>query len=76
MTVLADCRLSTEAVAGWRAVVLENDLIRVVLLPERVAAAGSQMPMVTGASAEIRREAGEYVIDLPSGAKAIITCAR
>ncbi len=53
-----------------------------VTLPEgaaaevRVAAAGSQTPIVTGASAEMHREAGEYVIDLPSGAKAIITCAR
>ncbi len=37
MTHLDDCRLSTETVAGWRALVLENDLLRVVLLPDKGA---------------------------------------
>ena len=33
----AGCRISTETIAGWRAVVLENDLLRVVLLPDKGA---------------------------------------
>lgn len=32
-----DCRITTKSAAGWNAVVLENDLIRVVILPERGA---------------------------------------
>jgi galactose mutarotase-like enzyme len=32
-----DCRISTETVAGWRALALENDLLRVVLLPDKGA---------------------------------------
>ncbi len=31
------CRLSTEAIVGWRAIVLENDLLRVVVLPGKGA---------------------------------------
>ncbi len=34
---MANCRVTTETVAGWRSVVLENDDIRVVVLPEKGA---------------------------------------
>src|SRR5262245_52036922 len=37
MSSLTDCRISTETIAGWRAIVLENDLIRAVLLPDKGA---------------------------------------
>ena len=32
-----DCRILTETLAGWRAVVLENDQLRAVLLPDKGA---------------------------------------
>ena len=32
-----DCRLSTETLSGWRAVMLENDLLKAVLLPDKGA---------------------------------------
>jgi hypothetical protein len=32
-----DCRISTESISGWRAVTLENDLLRAVLLPDKGA---------------------------------------
>lgn len=37
MTSVADCRISTETMAGWRAIVLENDLLQVVVLPDKGA---------------------------------------
>jgi len=37
MPDMPDCRLTTDTVQGWRALVLENGLIRVVVLPERGA---------------------------------------
>jgi len=33
----ADCRLITDTLTGWRAVILENGLLRIVVLPERGA---------------------------------------
>ena len=32
-----DCRISYETIAGWRALVLENDLLKAVLLPDKGA---------------------------------------
>jgi Domain of unknown function (DUF4432) len=34
---IRDCRISTETIAGWRALVLENDLLKAVLLPDKGA---------------------------------------
>ena len=37
MSELSGCRLTTTALAGWRALVLENELIRTVWLPDKGA---------------------------------------
>jgi hypothetical protein len=37
MNALTDCRISLETVAGWRAIILENDFLQVVLLPDKGA---------------------------------------
>lgn len=46
-----------------------------VVADVRIAANEAHTPVVTGAQAETRREATEFVITLPSGAEATISCA-
>jgi alpha-L-rhamnosidase len=61
-----------------RAEKAESGLIVRVTLPEgaaaevRIAANGDQAPVVTGSSAEIERVGSDFVVALPSGAKATI----